>query len=478
LAKNNDIEMEESSLINLLKTFDLITWHLAEKFVRSPAHNQRADVIVLFDYLFFKRPLDDPKHLKQELVFKKVFPNQVFDEKKMRYTRSFLFQVLLEMLAWQGFKEEDGNLERYAAHALQTRGLEKDYDRNLRDAELAAQQSPIRNSKFYFQQYSILAERYAFENSKNRRSAVHFQGFSDALSVFFMAERLRQTCTALSHKVFSETDFKQDFIPEILAIIEERDFSHVPPIMIYYHSYKALSAQDGTADFYKLRALISQYSQVFTPDERRDIYLLAINYCIRQVNSGKQFFLDDILDLYKEGIEKEAFLENGYLSRYTYTNISLAGIGLRKFEETEAFIHAYKDKIEMRYRDSAFNYNLALLFFRKMDYDKALELLRYTEFNDVLHNLDARRMMLRIYYDLGETEALFSLLDSFSIFLRRQKGLGYHRNHYGNLLKFTRKLLQLPPQNETAKELLRQEIEKTTEVAEKKWLLEQLIKSI
>lgn len=466
--------MEGTSLLNLLKTFDLGTWHLAEKFVRSPVHNQRADVILLFDYLFSKRPFEVSKSLEPEVIYQKVFPNQAFDEKKLRYTRSFLFQVLLEMLAWKEFKEEAGNIERYAASALQSRGLEKDFDRSLREAELAIQKSPIRDIRFYFRQYAILAERYAYENSKNRRSSVHFQGFSDTLSVYFMAERLRQICTALSHKVFSETDFQQDFIPEILAIIEERDYSHVPPIMIYYYSYKALSAQDGTAYFYQLRSLISQHAQAFSPTERRDIFLLAINYCIRQVNSGSQVFLSEILKLYKEGIENEAFMENGYLSRYTYTNISLAGIGLKEFDWTEQFIHDYREKIEQRFRESAFHYNLALLYFRKMDYNKALELLSQAEFKDVLHNLDARRMLLRIYYDLGETEALFSLLDSFSIFLRRQKGIGYHRNHYGNLLAFTRRLLQLSPDNPKAREALRHELEKTVEVAEKKWLLELL----
>ena len=128
--------MEGTSLLNLLKTFDLGTWHLAEKFVRSPVHNQRADVILLFDYLFSKRPFEVSKSLEPVVIYQKVFPNQAFDEKKLRYTRSFLFQVLLEMLAWKEFKEEAGNIERYAASALQSRGLEKDFDRSLREAEI------------------------------------------------------------------------------------------------------------------------------------------------------------------------------------------------------------------------------------------------------------------------------------------------------------------------------------------------------
>lgn len=468
--------MTDSSLLNLIKTFNSGDWRMADRFVRSPAHNQREDVIRLFDCLHDLRPFQNERALQSESIFKKVFPGQGYDEKLLRYTRSFLYQTLQDMLAWQSFKNEVAAAERYTAQAFHARGLEKAFEQRLRDAELALRQSPVRNIAFFYHQYTLCAERYAYENNKNRRSSARFQEYSDALSTFFMAERLRQSCTALSHKVMMETDFKQDFLPEILALVEAKDYSHIPAIMVYYHSYKALSLEEGATHFYELKSLISQHASLFPAAERRDIYLLAINYCIRQANRGKQNFLNEALELYQSGLQREAFMENGHLSRYTYTNIALAGIGLKKFDWTEQFIHDYREKVEPRFRDSAFHYNLALLYFRKPDYNKALELLRHAEFKDVLHNLDARRMLLRIYYDLEESEALLSLLDSFSIFLKRQKGLGYHREHYKNLLMFTRKLLQIKMENRKTKQALLADIERTDQVAEKQWLLEQLNK--
>jgi hypothetical protein len=233
--------MEDVSLINLLKTFDLGTWHLAEKFVRSPAHNQREDVIHLFDYLYSKRSSLEERTLDSKKVFAKVFSGQAFDEKKLRYTRSFLYKVMLEMLAWQRFKEQAGQLDQYAAQALQARGLEKEFERSLRDAERQLQQSQFRDAPYYYQQYGLMMERYAYENYKNRQSYTHFKELSDAMTAYFIAERLRQCCTALSHKVISTADLQQDFLPAILADIRQRDYSHIPAIMIYYHSYLALS---------------------------------------------------------------------------------------------------------------------------------------------------------------------------------------------------------------------------------------------
>jgi hypothetical protein len=62
---------------------------------------------------------------------------------------------------------------------------------------------------------------------------------------------------------------------------------------------------------------------------------------------------------------------------------------------------------------------------------------------------------------------LASLLDSFAVFIRRQKDLGYHRESYLNLIKFTKKLAKkgLNPQ-------LAEAIRQTAAVAEREWLLE------
>lgn len=104
-----------------------------------------------------------------------------------------------------------------------------------------------------------------------------------------------------------------------------------------------------------------------------------------------------------------------------------------------------------------------------------MHLLRQAEFDDLLHNLEARKMLLKIYYDLEEIEALLSLLDSFKNFIYRQKGLGYHRDNYLNLIKFVHRLLQLNTYDKMAKEVLKEDLKSVKAVAEKAWLLEQLV---
>ena len=103
--------------------------------------------------------------------------------------------------------------------------------------------------------------------------------------------------------------------------------------------------------------------------------------------------------------------------------------------------HAHRGELHPRERDNLYYYNLAYLRFQQRDYAGAMPLLQQVDLEDPLNNLDARRMLLRSYYELGEWDALESLLHSFGAYLRRQKNLGYHRNTNENLIHYTKKLL-------------------------------------
>ncbi|MCB0575836.1 MAG: hypothetical protein KDC61_14860, partial [Saprospiraceae bacterium] len=131
-------------------------------------------------------------------------------------------------------------------------------------------------------------------------------------------------------------------------------------------------------------------------------------------------------------------------------------------------------RLHLRERDNLYRYNLAYLRFQQRDYASAMPLLQQVDLEDPLNNLDARRMLLRSYYELGEWSALESLLQSFSAYLRRQKNLGYHRVTNENLILFTKKLMDRDRRDRAAAAALRTAIDATPDVAERAWLLEQL----
>ena len=80
---------------------------------------------------------------------------------------------------------------------------------------------------------------------------------------------------------------------------------------------------------------------------------------------------------------------------------------------------------------------------------------------------------LRSYYELEEWEVLLSFLNSFSIYLKPHKELGYHQITNLNLIKYTRKMVnQHLGKGNFDRQYLAQEAAKEGAAAELSWLLE------
>ena len=96
------------------------------------------------------------------------------------------------------------------------------------------------------------------------------------------------------------------------------------------------------------------------------------------------------------------------------------------------------------------------------------------DYDDILLTLVAKTMLLKIYYELDEINALDSLLGSMHTYLQRKKVMGYHQSNYKNIIRYTRRLLRVAPYDDNQKQKLKAEIEQTNPLTERKWLLEQL----
>ena len=443
------------------------------KFVRSPVFNQRNDVVDLYLYLYRSFPVKNPALLEREAVFESVFKNEKFDAAKMDYTMSFLFQVMKSYLI---YKEQaaDPNLQQIAlARSLRKRNLGRLFDKEHKTAEKKLSIQPYRNADFHHHRYELLLEQLSFSRQDSRNLSAAFTDISKELTTYFISRKLWQACSAVMYKTMWQAKMPEaDIVEAILRHVEANDYSDVPAINLYYVCYKALTEKKNLQWFERLRQLIKQYHTSLPPSEVRDLYLVAINYCIRRFNTGEQAFIREAFQLYQEGLVIGVFLENGILSRFTYNNIVMAGTYLKEFAWVKKFLDDYKNNIESKYRESTFNYNRAIYFFQKPDHGKALELLQQAEFDDVMHNLNARKMVLQIFMEKDEREVLTSWLISFKNFIYRHKELGnYQKDRYLNLIKFTKKYLSVDRYNKAALIQLKKEIVETEQVAEKEWLL-------
>lgn len=462
--------MIKSKLFQLIKTLSKQDIRDIRKFLQSPYFNQREDVINLFNVLILKKE-ENPKRKE---VFQKIYPQQKFDEQSLRYVMSYLMKNIKQYFAIAAIQKDDFLMQIQLIQALKHRGLEQLFEKEWSKTakELEAQQ--WRNASYFSQKYQLHWEQLEYTMIRRRSGDFPLQTLSDELTTAYVANLLWLSCTALVHQAMGKESLDIKLLDDVLAFIEKGNFQQVPVVMIFYYSYKALSQPEKEVYFQQFKSILQAHSTDFPQAEATDIYKLGINFCIRRFNGGVEKYAKEALDLYKSGLDNGVFLQDGQLSRFTYNNITQLALRLKEWEWTKQFLEDYRNVLHYKERENTYLYNLAIYYYRRQNYDEVLDLLQKTKFQDTLYNLDARRMMLRIYYERDAFDALESLLDSFKIYIHRLKNIGYHKMIYLNLIRFTKKLLYLNRADKTAIEKLKTAIQTAKVVAEREWLLEQL----
>ncbi len=465
--------MLNNNLIQVIRSLNKVECRELALFIGSAHVNKRKDIILLFEYLM-KFLSKKPSALNKEMAFQAIFPKQVYDEKKIRYTISFLHKVVERFLIYKELQNDDLQSRIYLLQAYRRKGISRPFYKAVNKTTAIVAKNPYRNDAFYEKAYQVEYEKYSFSVNTERNAPRNLQALNDMMDLSYLTKKLRISCVSLAHQSVYKVDYDKGLLNSILNNMEQSTFFENPIVAIYYFYLKAFASDGDTFYYEKFRAKLNEHVQIIPKNELRDIYLLAINYCIKRLNRGNRQYIREAFELYRTALHQKVLLENGFLSSFTYNNIHSLGFALNELEWIEHFLENYKAHLYPKDRENTYRYNRAVFHFRKAEYTEAMSLLQQVEFKDVLYNSDARSMLLRIYYERQEFDALDSLLESFKTYIHRNKNIGYHGENYLTLISFVKKMLKNNIKDKNFRRELIQEIKETKVLAEREWLLEQL----
>ncbi len=464
--------MTQSKLIFLLKTFKKTEWRRFKEFLASPYFNKRTDLIAFFSYLAAVYPDFTDKKLAKAVVFKKLYPNQPYDDKQMRYLMNYTLKAAEQFLGQEKI-ESLALKDNYILEALVDRKLEKHSKRYF--DKIAENQEEIQEKSitYYYAKYKLAdtANRH-FNNQDLRKDDRNLKLASENLDLFYFYYKLKYSCEMLSRQKMFSTKYDLTFTNLLYQHLGKKETNAEPLIAIYSQIFTLLTKEEDTESFEILKTLIQTYNPVIPAIEKQHIYSYAINYCSQQIkyNNRRNYYANQCLSLYLEGIQQEFLFVNSYLSPWHFKNVVKLGFNLKKYDWTEEFIQNFSKKLAPEFQEDALHYNLADLAYQRQNYGDAQYHLLRVQYSDIFYTLGAKTMLLKIYYENEETESLFSLIASFSIYLRRNKQVSNNlRETYFN---FTTLLHQIVRTTKNKIPKVTEKINQTKLVANRSWLLQ------
>ncbi len=439
--------MRNTNLVKLLRVLTTRERSRFKEFVFSPFFNKNEKLKLLCVAVLHHAPTFEHAGMRKATIFRKVFGKEAFDERRLNNYISFLLQLLYDFLAQLRYGQKAVMQKNYLLEELLERDQHHQMEKNARKYRQLQDASPLRNYEHYLQEYNYYDKMDRYVQRKiERRFDDNLQRQSDNLDLFYFGNKLRLACEMASRNTVIKAGYEPQFLNELLQFYESNteEFKNIPALKLYYKTLQMLRVEDATKYYHEVKALLANHSALFPKVELYTLYYLALNFCIKKINSGWGSYYREVLDLYKVLLEKKIIFFNGYLTQWTYKNIITAGIRLKEFDWTENFIQQFKDSLLPEDQYNATTYNLAALYYARQEYKKALHLLFDVEFTDTSYHLGAKIIQLKSYYELDETEAFYALIEAFRKFITRNRQVGdYRKKANGNFLKIAKKVYQL-----------------------------------
>jgi hypothetical protein len=462
--------MQKTYLYELIQTFSKQDIREARKWLLSPYINLRTDLPALFDYIINSKGVPT-----REAAWRYLFSDQMYDDQQIRLLMSYLYRSLEQYLVQREFEQIYSNQGYLLLSAYRKRGLDRHFDKAYHQQQKVNSKQAMLHPESHLSKYYLEKELFHQQAKSSRTREHNLQDMENALSVAFVSMKLRQACWLLTHEAVYKANYQVDMEAEILTTALQPAYQQHTAIAIYLNCYHMLKYPEQETYFIAFREQLFEVIPHFPQEEMRDLFILGINFCIRQINRNTNTYMRELLELYQKGLASALLLENGVLSPFTYTNTAALALRLNELDWAEQFLHQYRPLLEVNQQEAAFSLNAARLAFAKQDYEAVLSYLQKADYKDFINNMAAKTLLLKCYYELGELDSLEYHLKTMRSFLRRKHRMGYHQKNYRNIVRFAFKLLNLKPRDKAMIADLQKLIENTDPLTEREWLLSKLL---
>ena len=151
-----------------------------------------------------------------------------------------------------------------------------------------------------------------------------------------------------------------------------------------------------------------------------------------------------MVELYEYVLEEEIYTGSGELSPWSFKNALLAALRLGRYDWALNTLENYSHRLPKEYRDNALAFNYAQVYFYKQDFGLVLKHLQQVEYQDPAYALNSRNLLVAVHYELGQIEPLYSAINSFRTYLKRQRTLSNTvKAGYRALLSVTLRLAKI-----------------------------------
>lgn len=472
--------MSHFKLIKLLKLLSKEEMFRLGKFLRSPFFNYTSSFISFYEILKKQYPDFEEKKWKPEKIWGKIFPAKPFHAQKFWRLCSDLSLLIEKYLIQLELENTDAQSEKLLIQAYSQRNAYSFFEKEnqKRIAKLTA--LPFRDAEHYSEIAALNFNHFFHvQTPKHTLNDGVLEKLMSQIDAQFVLSKMRLASEFKNRERILKRQYNLHFLPDILQKGQSGFMEDNAVFQLYRVLFELYENPSEERHFFSLKNLLATEISNLRRLDQSLLLTQLINYGVQKINTGKDIYYVECLDLYKLGLDSDLVLENGQINEAVYGNIALLGCRAKEFTWTLEFIENYSTYLDLKNRADAQSLAKGILFFHQGDFEKAFDLLTNHSFGH-FYQPKARLQLIKSLYELfindnSWFDFMNSQIDAFNAFLRRNVVLSENKiKAHLNYLKITKSLIKIVfskknPSN-FQKNLI-QEIESLQPIISQKWLL-------
>jgi len=266
--------VKETKLTELLKSLSGREFRRLGDYVQSPYITVNPQLTSLHQLFSSRHPDYSHELTQKKILFKHLFPNQKYNDKKIRYLFTDYTRLIEDFLVSESLGRNEQIKEQVLRKELALRNCGKAY--RLKTARKTS--VSIQDADYFLHAYQT--EYTHLDNwvsKQKRKQEENTESVIENLDKFYLSKKLELSCAVQNSRNVLALDSKNPFQEEIVSLLRSSDYINVPIIAIYHKILLTLTKDGDHRHFDELLKLLNEHGTDFSLRQLREIYQYAMN---------------------------------------------------------------------------------------------------------------------------------------------------------------------------------------------------------
>lgn len=475
------------AFIQLLEKFTKKEINRFQKFLLSPYFNNHSTLIRLFCELKKYFPDFNQSDLTKEKLFKAVNGNKKFNAVVFRKYMSNLLKLAEDFVHYE---EIANNRELKNINVLEQYSLRKAtglYNHKLKNLEKMMNQNEVIDEDYFhlIYKYENVKANYHVMNSNIEKAFPHMVDSIGSFISYFLFNASESFQRIQYHSIAYNVHNRKSSIENFFTNFEfknfiknENGFTKKQKLILELNYYEANLANDysNISNYLKFKKQVLKCVKFLHKSLVYSFFIKLNSFCIALIYKGNSEIDRELFENFKYMLSNNLFIikNRKIMNIFEYRTILLCSLRLKEFNWAENFITTYIDYLPPDSRENFLNYGFAHLLFAQQRFTDCLSKVSLIKPENFALKFDLKTLTAKLYFELDYFESAYSLIDTYYHFLKKGDVMSdYVRNNQMNFLRILKKMLKLKSNPDIFEiNKLKSQIEKHTNINNKKWLLE------